>query len=75
MVNLSGFLIVFWLISIWCSVYIFPIVFSINLILKFTSKIKLNYKPIAFCLLGCLSMWLIMISSSSFNDTFGWILD
>ncbi len=74
-VNSSGFLLGFWIISMWCSTYIYPTIFLINLILKFTSKIKLNYKPILFCLIGCLTIWLIWTSSSQFGNTFGWILD
>ena len=73
--NSSRFLLGFWVISMWCSTYIFPIIFLINLILMFKNKMKLYYKPILFCLVGCLTIWLTCTSSSPLGNTFGWILD
>ena len=72
--ELNRFLTLFWIVSIWCSLYIFPIVFAINLLMKFTNKVKLNFKIILFSFFSCLSNWLILYLPS-FGDTFGWMLD
>ena len=72
-VNLSSFLLEFWNISMWCCLYFFPIIFLVNLILRFTKKIKLNYKSILIPFFGFLLMCLIWVLP--FGETFGWILD
>lgn len=73
--NLCDFLLLFWIISMCCSVFIYPIVFLINLVLKFTNKVNINYKSILFCLIGYMVFWLMMILSSPYGNTFSWILD
>lgn len=72
--KLNRFLTWFWIIAMWSSLYIFPFVFVINLILKFSSKLKLNIQGVLFNLFSFLLMWLI-IYIPAFGDTFSWMLD
>jgi hypothetical protein len=71
-IKLNGFIIGFWIVALWCAIYIFPIVFFTNLILKFTSKIRMNWKIILLSFLCCLFSWLILFI---LGDTFEWLLD
>jgi len=74
-INASKLLLGLWIFSIWCTVYFFPAILLINLILKFRTKIKMNYKLIIICFAGCLAMFLTWSLSSPLRDTFEWILD
>jgi hypothetical protein len=73
-IEMGSFLIRFWIVAMWCSLYIFPITFLINLLLKFTLKIKPNWRIILYSFSFCLSMWLILYVPN-FGDTFNWMLD
>jgi hypothetical protein len=73
-IEMGSLLIRFWIVAVWCSIYIFPIIFLINLFLKFTLNIKPNWRIILYSFACCLSMWLILYVPY-FGDTFTWMLD
>ena len=73
-VELNQLISTFWTIGVFCSMFVFPIVFVINLVLKFTTEFKWNVKIILFSFISCLSIWLILYIPP-FRDTFSWILD
>lgn len=71
-VELNGFITGFMIVAFWCVFLIFPSVFVINVLLKFTAKIKLNWKIILFSFVCCLMSWLVLLV---LGDTFTWLLD
>ena len=73
-IEMGRFLIIFWIVAMWCSLYIFPIIFLINLFLKFILKINPNWRIILCSFSCCLSMWLILYVPN-FGNTFNWMLD
>lgn len=73
-IEMGSVVIRFWIVAMWCSLYIFPILFLINILFKYTLNIKLNWRIILISFTCCLSMWLVLYVPN-FGDTFKWILD
>ena len=73
-IEMGTVLIGFWIVALWCSLYIFPILFLIIILFKYTLNIKLNWRIILFSFSCCLSMWLVLYVPN-FGDTFKWMLD
>lgn len=70
-----GILIIYLLSVAMCfSLYIFPIIFLINIFLKFKLKIRLYWEIILFSFICCLSILLIFYVPE-FEDTFSWLMD
>ena len=73
-VDLIKYISGFWVVAFLCAFCFFPIIICINLILKYTTELKLNLKMIGFSFLCCLISYLILFAPY-FGNTFEWMLD
>jgi|GEM_PF-5332652 len=63
----------FW-VGLACLFYVFPAIFLLHLIFKFTNGLKMNFRVILVSLVYCATPFLVMFVPI-IGDTLWWILD
>lgn len=74
LITLNTIIVLLFIISLWCTVYIFPVIFTGHLVLKFTKKTPLNFKVAIAGFICSASIFLIPLIPG-IADTLSWILD
>jgi len=74
MVRTNHYFALYFIIVILIEIAVFPIALAVNIILKFTKKVQLNYKAILFDILGLPILWLLLYFTA-LGNTFTWMLD